>query len=672
MAARERILNNIIYRYVFGCFNVKNLNQVNFYSLFQDSNRLRRGYLNIICTFDIETTTLDCDNSIMYIWQFYVAGYVIVGRSWQEFKLLIERINSALRRCRLKIFVHNLSYEFQFLSGVLKFLDNHVAIIKKRKIMSARYKRVEFVCSYLLSNMSLERFCQSLGALNKSSGLLDYSVKRYPHTILTWREIYYCLEDVVCLADAIRKQNILYHDDLSSMPYTSTGYVRRECRQNLRKARDYSYEECAPNADVFECLRAAFRGGNTHANRLYTGKIIKNVGCYDISSAYPAAMLQPFFPVGAVSLLHKRGNMDMKSRVNMLVKKYCVLFRAEISNVELKVEEEPIPYLAAHKCAGIIRGVYDNGRVLACDKALICVTELDWEIICRQYKFDYEIVGDVYYWRKGYLPESYIETVIDYYFSKTQLKDGDKYLYGKSKNKLNALYGMMVQNPAGCQISWRKNDYYPNSETPEEEIITKTMQELLDEYASRAVMDYQKGVWVTAICRWYLQQAIDRAGEQIVYCDTDSIKYIGELDLRDLKLLKGYSAFDKKGIERPIGIFEFEEENFAKRFVTWGAKKYAFEDMEGNLHITVAGVVKSLGARELARKGGLEAFKPGFVWKKAGGKELVYNDKPNVNCIMQGDFIYPVSRNVAMYDSTYTLTVTPEYAAAFNRVQKTH
>ena len=41
-----------------------------------------------------------------------------------------------------------------------------------------------------------------------------------------------------------------------------------------------------------------------------------------------------------------------------------------------------------------------------------------------------------------------------------------------------------------------------------------------------------------------------------------------------------------------MGLFEIEDH--IKRFKTMGAKKYAYEDDEGKLHITIAGVNKNL------------------------------------------------------------------------------
>lgn len=50
-----------------------------------------------------------------------------------------------------------------------------------------------------------------------------------------------------------------------------------------------------PTLHVFELLREAFRGGDTHANRFYVGKILDNVGSYDRESSYPYELVNKNF-----------------------------------------------------------------------------------------------------------------------------------------------------------------------------------------------------------------------------------------------------------------------------------------------------------------------------------------------------------------------------------------
>ena len=103
----------------------------------------------------------------------------------------------------------------------------------------------------------------------------------------------------------------------------------------------------------------------------------------------------------------------------------------------------------------------------------------------------------------------------------------------------------------------------------------------------------------------------------------------------------------------------YEDDGLYKRFKTMGAKKYAYEDEDGSLHITIAGVNKKEGAAEL---GCLENMKEGFTFVKAGGTESVYND--NIAMITESDGrIIHITDNVVIRPSTYTLGLTAEYAA---------
>ena len=63
---------------------------------------------------------------------------------------------------------------------------------------------------------------------------------------------------------------------------------------------------------------------------------------------------------------------------------------------------------------------------------------------------------------------------------------------------------------------------------------------------------------------------------------------------------------------------------------------------------------------------------PIFVFKKAGGVELVYNDFPAQNRYRteQGE-IY-ITRNVVIRDTTKTLSLTDEYADLIQNCRRAH
>ena len=182
---------------------------------------------------------------------------------------------------------------------------------------------------------------------------------------------------------------------------------------------------------------------------------------------------------------------------------------------------------------------------------------------------------------------------------------------------------------------------------------------------------YCYGVYCTSHARFSLEWAIRQCGDNLVYCDTDSVKFLGEVDFSKYNsdriaecMQSGAYATDPQGVTHYMGVYELDGEP-ASRFCTLGAKKYAYEDSKG-LHITVSGVSKKAGAIELAEHGGLEAFQPGFVFEKAGKTESVYNDEKQPFITRIDGHLVTITRNVVIRDTTYTLGTTDDYAELLN------
>ena len=194
--------------------------------------------LDCVCCFDIETSYLpDLDQSIMYIWQFQLGPYTIIGRTWDEFLTLIQRIRDSIGKPeRIVCYVHNLSHEFSFLKGIYPFREDEVFCLERRKIAKCdMYNSIEFRCSYIHSNMSLDQYTAKMKCTKrKMVGDLDYSVIRYPWDELTDQEMGYCIADVLSLQEAITKEMEMDGDNLQTIPLTSTGYVRRKCKASMK------------------------------------------------------------------------------------------------------------------------------------------------------------------------------------------------------------------------------------------------------------------------------------------------------------------------------------------------------------------------------------------------------------------------------------------------------
>ena len=82
-----------------------------------------RKYKDAICAFDIETTNdAESMQAFMYHWQFQLNEMTVTGRTWEEFSRFMGGLAEHLKPEEyLVIFVHNLSFEFQFLRGIYPF-----------------------------------------------------------------------------------------------------------------------------------------------------------------------------------------------------------------------------------------------------------------------------------------------------------------------------------------------------------------------------------------------------------------------------------------------------------------------------------------------------------------------------------------------------------------------
>lgn len=636
------------------------------------SKKRERKYFDILCAFDIETSLLRLTNragdiephAIMWVWMFQFGGEcTIVGRTWDEYRRLCDMIDqvSQERDLRLVVWVHNLSYEFQFLSGIFRVQPDDVFAVKSRRVLRCDIGCIEYRDSYLQTNMSLDAFTHKMQvAHGKLSGQLDYSKVRYPWTPIAPAELPYCLNDVRGLVEAISAEMKIDGDNLYTIPMTSTGYVRRDVRKSMWPIVDRMIQPLLPTPDLYALLRAAFWGGDTHANRHYAGRHLEHVKSADKASAYPAAQCTNLFPT--TRFVQEPPSVSALRHCLML--RRAVVMRVALYGVRQRYAWWGFPYIPQSKCEMLENPVLDNGRVLSADCLVLACTDIDFEIIRKEYSFTGVRVFDLYSATYGRLPRKLTDVVKKYYTQKTELKGvaGQELYYTKSKNKLNSVYGMTAQRPVRDKVYYDGTTFYETAVDDDD-----LPQELAKAYKS-AFLPYQWAVWTTANVRASLKQAQWACGRNGVYCDTDCVKYVGNVDfgkinqdLRRKAKAAGAYATDPAGHIHYMGVFEQERE-YAE-FMTWGAKKYATTyEKGGPITTTIAGVNKSKGGAELESAGGFSAFRPGFVFRKAGGVDLVYNDVPDVEPQQIDGHTLEITKNVALLDGEYTLGITAEYA----------
>jgi len=614
-------------------------------------NNKGKYYYNLPVSFDIETSSFyrDLDGRIynyeektklhvkqqkelekiglMYVWQFGINGYVIIGRTFDELKELLNKIKNILHLNENKhiiIYVHNLSFEFQFLCKEFEF--NNVFATDLRRVLYAEIDGFTFKCSYFLSGYNLDLVAKNLQKykIKKLVGSLDYSLIRHTKTPLSNEEINYCVNDVKIVMLYIKEylENVKL---LNNVPLTKTGAVRQFCRKNCffvksetYKGKNYRYKNLLKSLLIsdlneFDLMQRAFSGGFTHANANFTNQVVSNVSSYDFTSSYPSVMIAEKYPlsIGKKIIIHNLTEFQKYRN------KYLCIFDVEFTNIFSR--ETYDNYISVSKCYIKECFAENNGRLVCAKRICLSITNVDYDVIENCYVWETIRIGNFYIYQKEYLPTEFVKCILTLYKNKTELKgvDGMEKEYLNSKEMLNSCYGMSVTNPL-------RNEFKFSRETTE----LWTEKKLTENEKSKMLTDYNLnenrflfylwGVFVTAYARKNLWSAIFNIGYDYVYSDTDSIKFINLENHKEYfetynKLIKiklqnacvfhkiDFSLCEpttKNGVKKLLGVWDFE--GTYKHFKTLGAKRYMLEEekaltIDGKSYdysLTVSGVNK--------------------------------------------------------------------------------
>lgn len=615
-------------------------------------------YYNCPCSFDIETTSFYIDetgNNItykdkeerqkfdptynpekratMYIWQLGLNGRVIVGRTWEEFRNCCVELSKLLHlseKNRIILYVHNLSYEFQFISRLFKWV-NVFSIDVRKPIYAISTLWIEFRCSYLLSGYSLAMLGKQLTThkVEKLEGDLDYSLMRNTKTPLTDKELGYCVNDVRVVMAYIQEK-LEQEGILSTLPITKTGYVRQYCRKRCLYLEGHRqnkrYKELMGklkinDIDEFDLMQRAFQGGFTHCNAYHMGDTMENVASYDFTSSYPYVMVSEKFPMsGGVKV-----KVDTEEQAEKYFQKYLAIFDVCFINL-MPIDTNDNP-LSSSKCYKKVNVVENNGRVVCADLVATSLTNIDWQVMKQFYKWDSVKFGTFYIYYSNYLPTPLVDCILELYEKKTTLKgvEGMEVEYLKSKEMINSVYGMAVTNPLRDEIIFDGLLWENNPPTNREE--------LLDKYnnSRNRFLFYPWGIFVTSYARRNLFTGIKSVGDDYIYSDTDSIKFTNpdkhktyfdsynKLVTKKLEKAMAYHGFSiertrpktKEGKEKPLGVWDFE--GVYKRFKTLGAKRYMVEE-DNALKVNGVSYPVSLTVSGVNKKTAIP-----YLWDLTGG-----------------------------------------------------
>ena len=680
------------------------LQTIDTFKVVRDRKKL---YYNLPMSFDIETSSFYEDKNgiiytneqykklnrntgrkkaIMYIWQFAICDNVIYGRTWNDFLYFIRKLHSYLDLDNnyIIVYVHNLSYEFQFMCKWFKWF-NVFADSERKPIKAETENHIIFKCSYRLSGYSLAVVADNLQThkIKKLVGELDYNLTRNSKTPLNQSELEYCFNDVLIVTAYIQEQ-IDEWGNITKIPLTQTGKVRRLVRARCFQNKKYKFliEKLTIEKLEYLMLKNAFAGGFTHCNAMYTENKCTNVTSYDFTSSYPTVLIAEKYPMS------KGMKVDCKSieQLENLIKNYSVLVDLKFNKIESSFLWENI--ISVSKCRNLKNVLSNNGRVVKADCLTVTITDIDYLNIKDFYKWESVEIGAVYIYKRDYLPKEIIETILELYRAKTELKgvDGKEVEYLHSKELLNSIYGMCVTSIVHDNFTFNNSEWITTESNIDSEL------EIYNKDKNRFLF-YQWGVWCTAYARNNLYTGIKECKSDYIYSDTDSIKILNaerhkeyferynKWILKKLETALNYHGLPLdsmkpktiKGIEKPLGVWDFD--GFYKEFKTLGAKRYIVNH-DDNILITVCGLSKKSGKEYIAKQTNpFDFFNSGmYVDSEHTGKMthtyIDYEIEGVITDYLGNDAYYNEKSFIHLEKTDYLLSLTKMYIDYYRGLQK--
>lgn len=639
-------------------------------------------YIHIPMAFDIETNSQEHSASV-YIWQFGLGHSVIMGRTLPEFINLLDMIDEwigAEDYCKIKVWVHNLPFEFQFLRGYLNISAEDCFLKTKRSILFFNYRHFQFSCSMAMTNMSLAKLADTYTNTQKCKGDLDYTMLRNTKTQLTEQELKYCHNDVLILleySEYYYKEFILNKTTPLTQTAILNNLVKAEFKEWLKEFSDdriikAHLKKCWQTYDFYKFMRTiVYRGGFVHANELavgYTFQPEDNVYSYDFTSSYPYCLFAEYFPEEFYQI--ENPTIEL---LDKMCETHCVAFSCTFKNIRAK--EYGISLESESKC--VFSGNYDldNGRVRFAECMQTAMCELDYASYKEFYMWDSMEIHKMFVSERHFMAEYVVRPMLGLAVEKTRLKNqGLPYMI--PKQKLNSIYGLTVKSVNEERVLY--NGQWINEPSLD-----------WDKTTNGFLLPYW-GIWVSGHARRNLVSSIYKLavkGYAVLYSDTDSIKILN-FDEGAKQVIDEYNeqAYNKmlqakerykisdEDFEAISEFGQFDCEGQMLQFKTLGAKRYVYQHYnkkKGKMEYkqTIAGLPEG-ALEEYANEREIdifEAFTDGVHIPICGKLCSKYFDEPTSTEI-DGEYIFtPTGISLLPTDFTMTINGTwKEYLESFD------
>ena len=541
---------------------------------------MRKAKNPIYCA-DFETTSyqqyLVEGQTRVYLWKLMGVDNLIdqIGIDMDSFFSFIQGLGTC------DIYFHNLSFDGEFIlwhllengykyddeikgDKTFKSIIDETGSIYSISVRHSQKCITEFKCSYKLFPKSIKEIGELVG-IEKLNETHDYNEIKNYHSIeeLTEEEIKYITNDVRIMVELIK---YLQEKGVKGITMSTSAYKNwlqdkySLCKHQMKKD---------TNEEIVEIVRKSYRGGITKVNQNYAGLEFNDVISFDVNSLYPSVMYENSMPIGEGKIYKSIEEGRQDGRHLFIVVAFVQYAKVRTGQHAFIGNTSGFSYARKYS--------YDDEL----ENKMLYLWLDEFNLFKLVYDAQYEILKVVGWKKANYVFKDYIDRWYD--VKKNAKNDVERSL---AKLMLNSLYGKFGMNDSRItKIPVEIDD----------KIIYHTMENNTT-YYYKEVASY-----ITSKARCKLASFMNRCGDNFLYCDTDSVYYIGH-EIPDV--------FKDVVDDKKLGYWKYE--GHYTRFKALKAKCYLKQLDNGKIERKIAGCPK-----ECAELINFENFKEGLKLSNA-------------------------------------------------------
>jgi hypothetical protein len=315
--------------------------------------------------------------------------------------------------------------------------------------------------------------------------------------------------------------------------------------------------------EFYSMLRGTYQGGFTGANFKYINKLVEDVYSVDIKSSYPYQMVSNIFPVFHedttsffksdeaddfyFDFLHGVTHRQLQSAKSKIKGYYALV---EFEKIKIKNDRYLLDLALSHCADPEFMKKFKhsfkmiNGKIKEADKIFLMMNNVDMDRFLMMYDYEKMWVHELWVTTiSRRLPEGEIAFILNNFSVKESIdKNKEPVLYSLAKIRINAMYGVKVQNEVKDFITIQEGEVHPvefsRLEPNKKEDINLTKEMVYNNTIGKGNKRtgfkgynfdiYSDGVYITSFARTMLMNMMVMLTENdfdVIYSDTDSLKF---------------------------------------------------------------------------------------------------------------------------------------------------